>query len=363
MDTSDPRIEFDADGVCNHCRGWEARAKKELPATEVEATARLNALVGRIRAAGQGRPYDCVIGVSGGVDSTAVAYHVKRLGLRPIAVHLDNGWNTELAVDNIQRTLEKLRIDLVTHVLDWEGFRDMQVAFLRASVPNCEIPTDHAITSLLYRTAAKIGVRYIISGGNLATEGILPLAWTYYNQDYRHVRAVHRLFGRRGIKNYPSLSVARWMWYVFGRRIRFVRLLNLVGYSKSAATALIQAELGWRPYPAKHYESLYTRFYQGYYLPLKFGFDKRRAHYSTLVMSGDMTRGEALAAMTRDPYADGDLRQDREYVLRKLGMSEPEFQSIVEAPNRAHGEFPSNRRIFEGMGTLRERFKRIATAE
>ncbi|MGH7618429.1 MAG: N-acetyl sugar amidotransferase [Gemmatimonadaceae bacterium] len=303
-----------------------------------------------------------MIGVSGGVDSTTVAYHVKRLGLRPLAVHLDNGWNTELAVDNIRRTLETLQIDLKTHVLDWEQFRDLQVAFLRASIPNSEIPTDHAISSLMYRTAAEFGLTYVISGGNLATEGIMPLSWTYYNQDLRHLRAIHRRFGSRRLRNYPTMSLARWTWYVFGRRFRVVRLLNLVGYKKSAAMTLIQRELGWRPYPAKHYESLYTRFYQGFYLPRKFGFDKRKPHLSTLVMAGDVTRDEALSELARDPYAEGDLRHDREYVLRKLRLSDAEFDAIIAAPNRRHEDYPSNQWLFHGMERSRDRLKRIVTA-
>jgi N-acetyl sugar amidotransferase len=363
MDTTDPLIEFDAEGICNHCRRWEARVAAEIPADGASAERRIAALVDRIQREGRGKTYDCIIGVSGGVDSTTVAYHVKRLGLRPLAVHLDNGWNTELAVDNIRRTLEVLGIDLYTHVLDWDEFRDLQVAFLRASVPNCEIPTDHAISALMMRLAARHGIRFVISGGNLATEGILPLSWTYYNQDLRHLRAIHRRFGRGRLRTYPTMSLGRWGWYVLGRRIRVVRLLNLVGYSKTEATALIKRELGWRPYPAKHFESLYTRFYQGHYLPTKFGYDKRRAHFSTLVMAGDMTRDQALAEMERHPYADGDLPHDREYVLRKLRLTPDEFQQILEAPNRRHEDYPSNARIFHGMSSAREWFKRLATAE
>lgn len=363
MDTSDPAIVFDERGVCNHCKSYEARVAAEIPPTPLAREAAVARLVDLIRADGKGKPYDCIIGVSGGVDSTTVAWHVKRLGLRPLAVHLDNGWNTELAVDNINRTLEALGIDLQTHVLDWEEFRRLQVAFLRSGVPNCEIPTDHAISALMLRSAARHGLRYVIGGGNLATEGILPMAWTYYNQDLRHLRAVHRRFGGGPLRTYPTMSLRKWAWYVLVRRIRVVRLLNLVGYRKSEAMELIQRELGWRPYPAKHFESLYTRFYQGYYLPKRFGWDKRRPHYSTLVMAGDMTRAEALAALEREPYADGDLKRDKEYVLRKLGMTESEFDSLLQEPTHRHEDYPSNAWAFHGLARYRDWFKRIATGD
>jgi N-acetyl sugar amidotransferase len=362
MDTSDPEIEFDERGICNHCRRWEDRVAAEVPVDDADRTRRIASIVARIKNDGRGKPYDCIIGVSGGVDSTTVAYHVKQLGLRPLAVHLDNGWNTELAVDNIQRTLETLKIDLQTHVLDWDEFRDLQLSFLRASVPNCEIPTDHAISALMMRTAARFGLRYVISGGNLATEGILPMSWTYYNQDLRHLRDIHRRFGSGRTRTYPTLSLAHWAWYVLVRRIRVVRILNLVGYQKTSAMELIQRELGWRPYPAKHYESLYTRFYQGYYLPAKFGYDKRRPHYSTLVMAGDMSRDEAMEAMGKDPYAGGDLEHDRDYVLRKLRITKEELDRMIAAPNRRHEDYASNARVFHGMARARNLFKLIATA-
>lgn len=361
MDTSDPEIAFDEKGICNHCRQYEHRVATEIvrgPAGE----ARLAATVDAIRNSGRGKDYDCIIGVSGGVDSTTVAYTVKRkLGLRPLAVHFDNGWNSELAVDNIQRALKILDIDLETHVVDWEEFRDLQLSFLRASVANAEIPTDHGINALLYQAAARHGVKYIIGGGNVATEGILPFAWGYYNQDLRHLKAIHRQFGTVPLRTMPTISMRDYLWYVFVRRIRIIPILNYVGYNKTASMELIQRELGWRHYGGKHYESIYTRFFQGYLLPRKFGFDKRRAHLSTLVCSGEISREAALAEMQNDPYAANNLREDKEFVLKKLGLTTAEFDAIMALPRRTYRDYPSNALFFHRMASLRKLFKKIAT--
>jgi N-acetyl sugar amidotransferase len=311
---------------------------------------------------GQGREYDCIIGVSGGVDSTTVAYHVKRLGLRPLALHLDNGWDSELAVDNIKRTLDKLGIDLYTHVIDWEEFRDLQLSFLKASVPNLEIPTDHAISSLLLNTAVKKGIKHIVMGGNLSTEGIMPISWGYYNQDLRHIRAVHRRFGTRKLRTFPRLSLLRYLWVFLVRGVRYLPILNCLDYDKAKAKELIQEELGWRDYGGKHYESIYTRFFQGYILPVKFGFDKRKAHLSTLIASGQITREQALQEMTKDAYGTPELlAQDREFVIKKFGLTESEFEAIMKAPPKRHTDYPSNHYIFHELKGLKEWFKRLAT--
>jgi N-acetyl sugar amidotransferase len=360
MDTSDPEIAFDAEGRCNHCRNYEVRVANEV-FTGAAGRERLTRIVERIQMAGRGRPYDCLIGLSGGVDSTTVALTVKELGLRPVAVHFDNGWNSELAVDNIYKIVESLRIDLITHVVEWEEFRDLQLSFLRASVPNCEIPTDHGINALMFNTAAKLGIKYIIGGGNVATEGILPLSWGYYNQDLRHLKAVHARFGSVPLATMPTISLRRFLTHVLVRRIRIIPILNSIDYKKSEAKERIQRELGWRDYGGKHYESIFTRFFQGYILPRKFGYDKRRAHLSTLICSGDMTRERALEEMHRDPYAEVNLEQDLAYVLKKLRLSPQEFDAIMTAPVKSYRDYPSNEFFFHRLGNFRQTFKRIAT--
>lgn len=342
MDTSDHDIFFTDDGVCNHCLVYEKREKTELFYDDA-GQQKLWRLVEKIKADGKGKKYDCLIGVSGGVDSTFLALKVKELGLRPLALHLDNGWDSELAISNIENILKKLDIDLYTHVINWEEFKDLQLAFLKSSVPNCEIPTDHAIVSLFFHVAAKQRIRYIIRGGNLVTEGILPAGWGYDAKDLKHIRAVHKRFGSKKLKTLPQTSLLRWVRHTFVNRTKFIPLLNYIPYNKKEAKRIIIEKLGWRDYGGKHYESIYTRFFQGYILPRKFGFDKRRAHFSTLICSGQMTRDEALDEIKKDPYpGEKMMKEDREYVIKKLGLSESEFSAMMTAPARSYKDYPNN---------------------
>jgi N-acetyl sugar amidotransferase len=362
MDTSEPEIQFDRDGICNHCTAAVARFRSQLLPPEERQTA-LGSLVETIKAEGRGKEYDCLLGVSGGCDSTTTAYHVKKLGLRPLAVHFDNGWDSELAVDNIQKTLQRLDIELYTYVVDWEEFRDIQLAFLKASVPNAEIPTDHGITALLFRTAAEQRTRFILSGSNLATEAIMPISWGHYNQDLKHLRAVHKRFGSVRMRTMPTISLPNYLWYVLRKGIRQVPFLNYLDYRKEEAKERLTAELGWRDYGGKHYESVWTRFFQGYYLPAKFGFDKRRAHYSTLIVSGSMTRDEALAEMQKPAYDEALLRADMDFVVKKFGLTREQLDEIVQAPPRKHTDYPSHHFLFHklGGGAWKNAFRRIAT--
>ncbi len=346
MDTSDPDIVFDAAGICNHCHRYE-RVSRERLIPVAERRQHLEALVAEIRRSGQGRPYDCVIGVSGGVDSTYVAWLVKDLGLRPLAVHLDNGWNSELAVANIEKTLKVLGIDLYTHVIDWEEFRDLQVSFLKASTPDGEVPTDHAIFALLYRMAAKNGIRHVITGTNVATEAVLPEKWGYGYFDWRYVKDVHRRFGTQRLTTYPHFSLAGLFYYVFLRRIRMVSILNHIEYDKAQAMQLLQEKLGWVYYGGKHYESIYTRFFQAYVLPRKFDIDKRKAHCSTLICSGQMTREQALEAMQEPVFPERALLEDRDYSIKKLGLTNEQFEQIMAAPTQTFFDYRTSHGLFE----------------
>jgi N-acetyl sugar amidotransferase len=346
MDTTDPDITFDAEGVCNHCHRYERVAAQRLIPLD-QRDARLNALVAEIKAAGKGKPYDCVIGVSGGVDSTYVAYVVKQLGLRPLAVHLDNGWNSELAVANIQKTLETLDIHLHTHVIDWTEFRDLQLSFLKASTPDGEVPTDHAIFALLYDLAARNGLKHVITGTNVVSEAILPEKWGYGYFDWRYIKDVHKRFGRSRLSTYPHFSLAKLAYYVFARKVRLVSILNYVDYNKQTAKNLLQGDLGWVYYGGKHYESIYTRFYQAYLLPRKFEIDKRKAHYSNLVLSGQMRRDDALLAMQEPVYPEKLLLEDRDYVNKKLGLKSEELDAIVTAPNKTFADYRTSHKLFE----------------
>lgn len=360
MDTSVPDIEFDENGVCNLCRAAEARLSTEYFVGE-QYKPKFDDLIEQIKKEGKGKPYDCIIGVSGGVDSSYTAYLVKQFGLRPLAVHFDNGWNSELAVENIERLLKKLDIDLYTHVMDWQEFRDLQLAFLRASIPNSEIPTDHGIVALLYHIAAKHRVRFIINGGNLATESIMPDSWMHDAKDLRLLKAIHNRFGKLPLKTFPTLSTARLAYYILIRRIRYVTLLNFIDYNKDEATKTLENELGWRKYGGKHFESIYTRFFQGWLLPEKFGIDKRRAHHSSLIMSGQMTREEALADLQRAPYSDEDATADVEYISQKFGLTPTEFQEIMDLPVRSADDYPNNTKLMQRLEPLVARLKKMAT--
>ena len=345
MDTSDPDIRFDVSGVCHHCHDYDQQVSQKLLAGAARDRER-ERLVAQIKADGAGKPYDCIIGISGGVDSTYVAYLVKRqFNLRPLAVHLDNGWNSELAVNNIAEALKRLSIDLHTHVIDWEEFKDIQLALLRASTPDSEIPSDHAIFSLMRETAARLGVRHIVSGCNVRTETHLPPGWSRGHMDWKYIREVHRRFGRLPIKTFPHLTHLRKRW--LERRQVWSDVLDLVDYVKKDAKELLIRELGWRDYGGKHFESIYTRFYQGYILPVKFGFDKRRAHLSSLICSGEVSRAEALEELKREPYPADMQREDRAYAVKKFGLTDAEFERILRAPPKTFWDYPSYARSLQ----------------
>jgi N-acetyl sugar amidotransferase len=350
MDTvADRSIHFDAAGLCHHCTRYDRLLDTRVVKGE-EGRRQLGLLVDRIKRQGRGREYDCLIGVSGGVDSTYVAYLVKQHGLRPLAVHLDNGWNSELAVKNIERVLKKLEIDLYTYVIDWEEFKDLQISFLRASTPDGEIPTDHAIVSLLWREATRRGIKYIISGMNFATESIGVPDWSYGHTDLRYIRDVHRHFGTVTLRSFPTISLSYLFFYVnLIRRVRTISILNYVDYNKGQAMQVLQNHLGWVYYGGKHHESIYTRFYQGYLLPKKFGVDKRYGHLSDLIKAGQITREAALEEMQQPPYPVHLQQQDIQYVCKKFGFSEAEFAAIMSEEIRSFRDYRNSYSIFQGM--------------
>lgn len=339
MDTrADPSIRFDERGVCHHCQRYDELVSKRVITGESGRQA-LERLVDRMKSAGRGRDYDCIIGVSGGVDSTYVAYLVRKMGLRPLAVHFDNGWNSELAVKNIERVLKTLDIDLYTYVVDWDEFRDLQVAFLKSSTPDGEIPTDHAIFALLWREAAQRGIRFIVSGMNFTTESVSVPDWSYGHSDWRYVKDVHRRYGTKRLRTYPHFSLAYLFYVNILRRVRTVSILNYVDYHKEQAMELLRNELGWVYYGGKHHESIYTRFYQGYVLPKKFGIDKRYGHLSDLINAGQMDREQALQEIARAPYPLDEQQRDREYVVKKLGLTDEGFDEIMRLPVKSFRDY------------------------
>ena len=333
-DHVDPQINFDMDGLCKHCQRHDKLISSRIFNVE-EGERKLNALVAKIKAAGQSGDYDCIIGVSGGVDSTYVAYLVKQRGLRPLAIHFDNGWNSELAVKNIEGVLHKLNIDLFTYVVNWPEFRDLQVSFLKASTPDGEIPTDHAIFALLWREAARRNIKYIISGMNFRSESIAVSNWNYGHNDWRYIRDVHKKHGSVALKTYPHFSLFYLLFVNLIKRVRTVAILNYLDYDKEEAKQFLIKELNWRDYGGKHHESIYTRFYQGVYLLKKFNIDKRYGHLSDLINAGQLRREQALEELKRPTYDIQQQADDREYVAKKLGMSDSEFSQIESLPEQS----------------------------
>lgn len=330
---------FDPAGVCSFCRGFDATW---ATIERRRAAGELDRIVGQIKAAGEGKAHDCIIGLSGGVDSSYLAHVAVSFGLRPLAIHLDNGWDSELAIGNISRLVTGLGLELETLVIDWREFKDLQVAYFKSSVIDIEVLTDHAITAFAFAMARREGVKYILSGNNVATEYGMPPSWNYNKQDLRNLRAIARKFGGPKLDTFPRASGMKLLFDQL-RGVRSIDLLNLVDYNRHAAIATLSREYGYRPYGAKHYESLFTRFYQAHVLPEKFGVDKREAHLSSLVRSRQLTRDEALEELDEPLYDPETLREHRAYVLKKLGFTDAEFDRIMAEPPKAHTAYPNDR--------------------
>lgn len=352
LDTNDdPEIFFDEKGICNHCHIYNDFLKNRIFLGEV-GDDKLIALIKDIKESGRGKEYDCVLGISGGTDSTYVAWVAKQLGLRPLVVHLDNGWNSELSVKNIENVLNKLGFDLYTHVIDWEEFRDLQLSFLKASVVDIEMLTDHAIAAIIYKIAAKYNLKYILSGENISTEGLLPASWVHNKNDLMNIKSIHNKFGKKKLKTFPQLGFAKLFWYEKIKHIKYIPILNFIDYNKVNAKQFLTESLSWRDYGGKHYESIWTRFYQSYILPRKFHIDKRKSHYSTLICSGQMTKEQALEEMKRPIIDEQLLKTDKEFVIKKFGLTDIEFENIMKLPVKKHTDYESIMNVYKQVRPL-----------
>lgn len=355
LDDTDPAFEVDDEGVCLLARKGISKLKNERLTGEA-GRKRIEQIVDRAKAEGQGKEYDCIIGLSGGVDSSYVAMMVKEMGLRPLALHLDNGWNSNTAVLNIKRIVDILDIDLHTYVINWEDVRDLQRAFFRASLPDVELITDHAIIASTFHLAAKHGIKTAIFGVNVTTESIMPENWSYTKRDAAHIRAVHRRYGERKLTNFPFIEPWELLRYKHLNGIHYESLLSYIEFDKQRAVQDLRERLNYTSYPRKHGESRFTQFFQEYYLPEKFGFDKRKGHYSSLIIAGQMSREEALEELRIPLYMDSRrLMQDIEYVCRKLGFSLGEWKEIMAAPPVSHDVYP-------GYYTLLKKIRRLGRA-
>jgi N-acetyl sugar amidotransferase len=347
MDTSDSEIVFDENGVCNHCKTHETRVAHS-PFSQPGAEEKLKALVATIQSKAEGE-YDCIVGLSGGVDSSYVAYQAVKLGLKPLAVHFDNGWNSELAVKNIERMVKRLNLDLVTYVIDWEEFRDIQRSFFKANVIDIEMVTDHAIFAALFKIAKEHRIRYILSGTNAATESIMPRTWQHFKFDLLNLKAIHKKFGTLPIKNFPTLSIWGMAWNKYVAGFQSVPILNYLRYRKEDAIKTLQDELEWEYYGGKHYESVFTKYYQAHILPKKFGIDKRRIHLSDLIMNEEVSRAAAVAELEKPLYDAGALAREQDYICKKLGFSRSEHDAYLATPAVSHFAYPSYARIAQRL--------------
>jgi len=352
MDTSDSNITFDARGWCDYCNNYY---KSILPNwhTDSRGAASIAEQVARIKKDGQGRDHDCLIGISGGVDSSYVTYLAKsKLGLRPLLFHVDAGWNSQQAVNNIEKLVDGLGVDLHTEVVNWEEMKDLQLAFFKAQVPHIDTPQDHAFFASLYNFAARHKFKYILTGANYSTECVRePLEWHYHASDLRQLKDIHRRFGTRPLKTFPMADIFTYkLYYRFINGVRIVKPLNHVPFHKEEAMQELVDKFGWQKYAHKHYESRFTRFYEGFWLPKKFGFDKRRAHFSSLILTGQLPRADALERIASPAYNPDNLAEDFEYVATKLDLTVAELQQIMEGPNKSYKDYSNAMSIIE-LGT------------
>jgi N-acetyl sugar amidotransferase len=341
MDTTDPDIQFDESGICNHCKNAFVQLNSKPYCLEPSEKAKwLEHLVSEIKESGKNKKYDCIIGLSGGVDSSYVAYKVKESGLRPLAVHLDNGWDSELSVKNIENICNKLNIDLFTYVINWEEFKDLQLSFLKASTPDSEIPSDHAIVSILCQMADKNNVRYILAGVNISSESILPRAWSQGHSDWKYIKSVQHEFGTVPLKTFPHRSRTKQHYYSLVKKIEWISFLDYLEYDKEKAKKYLMDKIGFRDYGRKHHESNYTKIYQSYILPTKFGYDKRKAHLSSLICAGQITRVKALEIIKEPFYSAEALEEDIHYLVNKFGISRERFEQIMALPPKTYLDYP-----------------------
>ena len=363
MDTSDPDIYFDTDGVCNHVKKYEYWDQNNRIKGQ-QAELYLEGIVDELRKAGRGKDYDCIMGLSGGVDSSYMSYFVtKVLGLRALVVHVDTGWNSELAVMNIQNIVQKLNLDLHTLVIDWEEMRDLQLAYFKSGIANIDVPQDHCFVASLYQEAKKYGIKYIMNGGNMATESILPSSWGYNANDSWNLMDIYANYGTRRLVNYPRVSFWELNFLLpYVQAMKIIRPLEYIEYNKSNVKNFLIKELGWRDYGGKHYESVFTKFFQAYYLPSRFGYDKRKAHLSSLIVSGQLTRNEAIDELKLPLYDPHELEQDIVYFTKKLGITIDEFKVLLKIPINNYTNFKNQVEAGKKFSNLISRLARIKRA-
>lgn len=345
MDTTDPDIEFDENGVCIHCTNFIKRLESR-GYIKGESEAQWAQYVAVIKNYAKHKAYDCIVGISGGVDSCYVAYLCKQYGLRTLLMHMDNGWDTEIAVNNIKSLAKALEFDYISYVLDWEEFREIQLAYLKSSSVDLEMPTDVAILASIYEVARKYDIRYIISGGNLSSEGILPLHWGYHGyKDMKMYRHIVKKYSNIRIRKIPVIGLLKESYYRLFYKMKTLYILNYHGYDKDAAKKYLMEHLNWKDYGGKHHESKITAFWQGYVMYTKFGMDYRKAIFSSQICLGQLTREEALQKLKEKPFEDDKIKDDKKYIAKKFGITTSELEDYLHLPPKTYTDFPNNKRF------------------
>jgi N-acetyl sugar amidotransferase len=358
MDTTDSMIVFNERGVCDHCNIFY---RKTLPNwhTDDRGDSELQRMVEKIKLEGEGKDFDCIIGMSGGIDSSYLLYlAVEKLKLRPLVFHVDAGWNSQIAVNNIEKLVDGLGVDLYTEVIDWEEMKDLQLAFFKSGAPHIDTPQDHAFFATMYKFASQNRVKTILTGANLSTECVRnPIEWMYYQSDSVQLRDIHRRFGQRPLNTYPVTSIL-WhkLFLPYVKGIRVLRPLNYMPYIKQEAMSLLTEHFGWQPYPQKHFESRFTRFYESYWLPKRFGYDVRKVQYSSLILTGQMTREEALQRLKESPWDENTIAQELEFVANKLGISVKELNSYMNLPKKTYRDYRSQEWIYAAGSKIMKLF-------
>jgi N-acetyl sugar amidotransferase len=348
MDSSDPDIVFDENGVCDFCNSYK---EKILPATKRSTYTELIKISDKIKKDGKNKKYDCIIGMSGGVDSSYLTYIAKeKLGLRPLILSVDTGWNLNVANENVNKLIRELGLDLKTIVVDFEEMKDLQLAFLKSQVPYQDLPQDHAIMAGLYNYAMKHGIKYVLTGANFSTEGVKPpQEWTYFN-DIRFIKDVHKKFGTKPLRLFPQCGMLKnRIYYRIFKGMKVIYPLNYIDYNKDEAILELNNKFGWQKYENKHYENIFTRFYEGYYLPKKFGYDKRKCYFSSEILANQMTRAEALELISTQPYDEEIAEQDMGYIAEKLGVTKNEFIQIMGGSNKTFRDYKNSNTLLRNM--------------
>lgn len=349
MDTSDTRIVFDAKGVCDHCLDFYKNVEPNWNTGE-KGKKELQVIIDKIKKEGKGKEFDCLLGLSGGVDSSYMLHIiVKEFGLRPLVFHVDGGWNSEIAVHNIQMLVEKLGLDLFTEVINWEEMRKLQLAFFRSGVPHIDIPQDMAFIATLYNFAYKYNIKYILNGGNISTECVRnPMEYLYYGTDLSQLNDIRKKFGADDLPTYPISSVLRHKFYLrYFRGIQVVKVLNYRPYIKDKALEILEKEYGWKPYPQKHFESRFTKFFEGYWLPERFGFDTRRVQFSSLILTKQLSRDEALKKLEIPAYDPLTIEDEFKYISTKLQITNDELKGYFTMPKKYYWNYKNQENIFK----------------